>query len=139
MINSVSFAARKELYEKPNMDAPQAHQRPDANQTTTNQPKVEKKSNHKVAKTIAGIVATAAILAGAVVAGSKFGWFKPETLKKIMPKKILDLNMITQNKDVLKNGLAAIEKFGNTIADYATTKGTAVVDFFKNLVPKKTA
>lgn len=135
-VNSVSFNARN-LYDKPNTDAPQVHQRPQ--EPMANHPRYEepKKSSHKVLKTIAGLVATAAVAVGAVAIGSKMGWLKPDKIKSLIPEKILNADWAAAAKEPVKKGLAAIENFGNSVAENVNAGYDATIKFFENLIPKK--
>lgn len=142
MVNSVSFAAKTNIYDKPNLDAPQANQRPDNGPMANHPPKDEapkKKSSHKALKVIAGLVAAAAVAVGAIAVGSKQGWLQPDKFKKIIPNKLMNWEKVASMKEPFKNGLASVEKFGNTVADGVMSAGTTVVNFFKNLMPKKSA
>ena len=135
MVNGVSFAARG-IYDKTNLDAPQVHQRP--NSPMANHPRYEepKKSGHKFLKTLAALVATAAVAVGAVAIGSKMGWLKPDKIKSLVPKKLLDAEKLANFKAPVKNGIAAVEKFGNTVADKAISGYNTVYNFAKGLIDK---
>ena len=137
MVNSVSFGQRG-IYDKANLDAPQAHQKP--NQQMVNHPRYEepKKSNHKFLKTVAALVATAAVAVGAIAVGSKMGWLSPDKIKKIIPDKLLNAEKLASIKEPVKKGLAAVEKFGTTVADKATGYYNAAIAWGKNLFNKST-
>ena len=111
MVNSVSFGQRAGVFDKANVDAPQTYQRPAA------QPAAGKENkNHKTLKTVAGIAAAALAVAGLLVAGNKYGAFKPETIKKIIPDKVLNFEKLNFLKSPVKTALSHLDKAGEWIA-----------------------
>ena len=137
MLNSVSFGQRVDWNQKPNFDAPQAYTRP-VNPGLIDAPK-EKKGSNKVLKTIAGLALTAAAAIGLAAVGGKMGWFKPETIKKIIPDKLLNAEKLAKFKEPVKKGLEYVNKFGRDTAAWGIKKGRAVSQFVTGLFKKAPA
>ena len=130
MVNSVSFGQRAGVFDKANLDAPQTYQRPAV------QPAAGKENkNHKTLKTVAGIAAAAIAVAGLLVAGNKYGAFKPETIKKFIPDKILNAEKLNFLKSPVKTGLGYLNTAGEWIASNCVKAFNAV----KGLFTKKPA
>lgn len=120
MINSVSFAAKHGIYDKANVDAPQSHQKPQ--EPMANQPRYEepKKNNHSVLKTLGAIAAAAVVIAGGLAIASSKGLNKlnPESIKKIIPDKLLNWEKVAGWKEPVKKGIEAIDSFGAKANDF---------------------
>lgn len=132
MLNSVSFGQKMGIYDKANVDAPQANTRKDA--PMANHPRYEEpKKKHTALKVIAGLVAAAVATVGAIAIGSKMGWLSPDKIKKIIPNKLLNAEKLASLKEPVKNGLAAVEKFGNNVAERVNGAYESVINFGKGL------
>ena len=128
MVNSVSFGTKMGVFERPNIDAPQSYPRPVAPSATDKAPK-----KHKVLKTIAGIVATAAVVAGGLAAGSKFGIFKADKVAKLAEKlHIKDASWLQWAKEPAKKALSGLDTAGN----FVINKSTAVYNVTSEYVKK---
>lgn len=128
MVNSVSFGQRMGVFDKPNLDAPQTNVRPAVAPAAAPENK-----NHKTLKTIAGIAAAAVAVAGLLVAGNKYGAFKPETIKKFIPEKVLNFEKLNFLKSPVKTALSGLDKAGEWIAANCVKAYNAV----KNVFTKK--
>lgn len=126
MVNSVSFGKRMEVFEKPNLDAPQTNVRPAVNQPTV----APKNKNHSTLKTVAGVAAAAVAVAGLLVAGNKYGAFKPETIKKFIPDKVLNFDKLNFLKSPIKTALGGLDKAGEWIANNCVKAFNAVKGVF---------
>ena len=135
MISNVSFGS-KGLYDTVNVDAPQAHQKPQQPKADSPHFEEPKKSSHKALKVVAGLVAAAAVAVGAVAIGSQKGWITPDKIKKIIPNKLLNAEKLASWKEPVKKGIAAVESFGNTVAEKATNCFKSVGEFFKKAKPE---
>ncbi len=120
MINSVSFAAKHGIYDKANVDAPQSHQKPQ--EPMANHPRYAepKKKNHSVLKTLGAIAAAVVVIAGGLAIASNKGLNKlnPESIKKIIPDKLLNWKAIEGWKEPVKKGIEAIDSFGAKANDF---------------------
>lgn len=118
MLNSVSFVSRHNIYDKPNVDAPQSHQRPQ--EPMANHPRYEepKKKNHSFLKTLGAIASVAVVAVGALAIASKMGKINPETIKKAIPEKLLNWEKAADYKEPVKKGIEAVNEFGNKAGDF---------------------
>ena len=139
MVNSVSFGRKMEVFDKANLNAPQTYTRPSFAPSAPEKPS----SNHKVAKTVAKFVATAAVIAGALVLGHKTGAFDPAKIGKLLGK-VKDAKWLSFAKQPVKTALGAMDTAGKYIAEKSVAAKGAVVEyakkgyeFVKNLLPKK--
>ena len=139
MLNSVSFGTRMGIYDRANVDAPQAHTRPLAPAAPEKPAK-----KHKVLKTIAGVIATAAVIAGGLAAGSHFKIFDTAKVGKLLGK-VKDATWLQWAKEPAKAALKGLDTAGNAVL----TAGKSVygvaskyvkdgVEFVKGLFAKKT-
>ena len=124
MVNGVSFAATRGIYDKTNLDAPQANSR----QTTTTQPAVKPKKSHKTAKVIAGTLATVAVAATELALGSKFGVFDPAKVGKVLGG-LKDAKWLQWAKEPAKTALKGLDTAGNFVKEYAGKGYNAVVEY----------
>jgi len=131
MVNSVSFAASRGIYDRPNVDAPQANVRP------TVAPVAPKKKN-SAAKVILGTVAAVAVTAAALALGHKYkGAIKP------VLQKIGNVSFMKWAKNPAKTALKGLDKAGEWVtgkskfvADKAVEYGGKAVDYVKGLFHK---
>lgn len=112
-VSNVSFAQRFPYDQKPDLNAPQQFTRPDA---FGPQEEPKKKSN-KFLKTVVGLAVAAAVVAGAMVAGNKFGWF--------------DKLAQSAGKDWIKNSAEWLNNSGERIADFGMNCFNKVKGLFK--------
>lgn len=142
MVNSVSFGTRLSYDAKADINAPQKFARPAA---PTVAPEQKPANNHKVLKTIAGVVATAAVIAGGLAVGSKYGIFDPAKLGKLLGK-YKDASWLAGAKKPVKAVLGALDTAGkfvleNSKAAYGAVKeyGQKGIDWVKGLFSRKAA
>jgi len=149
MVNSVSFAARN-VYSKPDLDAPQANSRQAA--AMPPQPPVPPKKKHSAAKAILGTVAAVAVAATALALGSKYGAFDPAKVGKVLGG-LKDASWLKWAKEPAKKVLGGLNTAGNFVAEYAgkgvdlakdgyayvADKAVKGFEAVKNLFSKKTA
>ena len=114
MLNSVSFGTRMGIYDKANVDAPQAHTRPLAPAAPEKPAK-----KHKALKTIAGLVATAAVIAGGLAAGSHFKVFDTAKVGKLLGK-VKDASWLQWAKEPAKKALGAMDTAGKFVIEKST-------------------
>lgn len=133
MVNSVSFGQRTGVFDKATLDAPQKFQRPAMAPAAGKENK-----NHKTLKTVAGIAAAAIAVAGLLVAGNKYGAFKPETIKKFIPEKVLNFEKLNFLKSPVKTALSGLDKAGEWIASNCVKAFNAVKGIFSKK-PEATA
>lgn len=140
MLNSVSFGTRMGVFDKANVDAPQAHAKPVAPQAPEKPAK-----NHKTAKTIAKVVAAAVVIAGALAAGSHYKVFDPAKIGKAVGK-LKDVSWLQWAKEPAKKTLGGLDTAGKFIMEKSSAASKAVceyagkgVEWVKGLFTKKTA
>ncbi len=122
MLNSVSFGSNAGVFTTPDINKPQAHTRPAAQPQAA--PVEEPKKKGKAGKVILGLVATAAAVAGLLVAGNKTGVLK--NIGKYIPASIKDASWLQAAKEPVKKAVAGMDKAGGAIAEYAVKGYEAV-------------
>lgn len=126
MLNSVSFGSNAGVFDKPNITRPQSNTRPMDAVLPSNPPTPPKKKS-KAGKVILGLVATAAAVAGLLVAGNKTGVLK--NIGKYIPDSIKNASWLSKAKDPVKAAVAGMDKAGGAIAEYAVKGYEAVKGF----------
>ena len=126
MLNSVSFGSNAGVFDKPNTTRPQTFTRPAADSSQQVAPEAPKKKS-KAVKVILGLVATAAAVAGLLVAGNKTGVLK--NIGKYIPDSIKNASWLSKAKDPVKAAVAGMDKAGGAIAEYAVKGYEAVKGF----------
>ena len=128
MVNSVSFGTRMGIYDKPNLDAPQAYQRP---QAAPAQEAPAPKKSHKALKWIAGLVATAAVVAGGLALGKHFDVFNASKIAAKLPDAVKNNEtLIKYAKEPVKNIISGLDVAGKFVLDKGTTAWRAVKGLF---------
>lgn len=122
MINSVSFGSNAGVFTAPDINKQQAYTRPVAPAQTT--PVEEPKKKGGAGKVVLGLVATAAAVAGLLVAGNKTGVLK--NVGKYIPETIKNAKWLESAKEPVKKAIAGMDKAGGAIAEYAVKGYEAV-------------
>ena len=137
MVNGVSFGQKMGIYDRVNVDAPQTYTRP---QVAPHAPEAPKKKG-SVAKKILGAVVVAAAVAAGLAFGAKKGAFDPAKIADLT-KGFKDSKWISWAKKPVKAVLEYAQKGGEYVnrgVDYVVQNAGKVVDWAKNLFPKKAA
>lgn len=130
MLNSVSFGSSAGVFDKPNTTRPQTFVRPAESQPQAAPEAPKKKS--KTGKVILGLVATAAAVAGLLVAGNKTGVLKD--LGKYVPDAVKNASWLNWAKEPVKTAAAAMDGAGATIAKYAVDGYKAVKGYGESAI-----
>jgi len=137
MLSNVSFGTRMGVFDRANVDAPQTYARPIA-QPVAPQPK----KSGSVVKTVAKLVATAAVIAGALAAGTHYKAFDAAKIGKMMGS-MKDAAWLSAAKEPAKKALAGLDKAGQFVIDKSKSIYGVVsehvakgVEWAKNLVNK---
>ncbi len=128
MINNVSFGQKMGIYDRPNVDAPQAYQRP---QAAPQQPEVAPKKKHTAAKVIGGLAVLAAVVAG-LAYGAKNGKFDPAYIADLT-KSFKDSKYVSWAKPAAKtvlNGMKTAGDYINQGIAWVGDKCKPVIDYF---------
>ncbi len=129
MVNSVSFGTKMGIYDKPNFDAPQAHQRPQA-APAQEAPAAPKKS-HKVLKWVAGLAATAAVVAGGLALGKHFDIFNVGKIAQKLPDAVKNNELLAKYaKEPVKAVVNAFDTAGNFVLEHGKSAWAAVKGLF---------
>lgn len=122
MLNSVSFGSNAGVFDKPNMTRPQSFAKPAETQQPAAPEAPKKKS--KAGKIILGLVATAAAVAGLLVAGNKTGVLK--NVGKYVPDAVKNAGWLQWAKEPVKTAISGMDKAGGAIASTAVKGYNAV-------------
>lgn len=125
MLSNVSFGSNAGVFTKPDINKPQAHTKPAVQPQTA--PVEEPKKKSKAGKVILGLVATAAAVAGLLVAGNKTGVLK--NIGKYVPDSIKNASWLKWAKEPVKAAVSGMDKAGGAIAEYAVKGYEAVKGF----------
>lgn len=137
MVNGVSFGQRVGIYDRVNVDAPQAHQRP---QFAPQAPEAPKKKGSFLKKAI-GAVCVVAAAAAALAFGAKKGAFDPAKIAELT-KGFKDASWISWAKKPAKAILGYAQKGGEYVnkgVEYVSQNAGKLFESVKGFFSKKTA
>lgn len=134
MVNGVSFGQKMGVFDSAAdvMNKPQSYTKPNAADVKGDSVDIsgkEPKKKHTVAKVIGGLVATAAVVGGLLVAGNKTGFLKE--IGKHIPDSIKNCEKLGGLKEPAKKMFAGMDKAGEWLVSKGKVVADAVTGLFK--------
>ncbi len=134
MVNSVSFGQKMGVFDSAAdvMNKPQSYVKPNATDVKGDSVDIsgkEPKKKHTAAKVIGGLVATAAVVAGLLVAGNKTGFLKD--IGKYIPDSIKNCEKLGGLKEPAKKMFGALDGAGEWLVSKGKVAMDAVTGLFK--------
>lgn len=134
MVNSVSFGQKMGVFDSAAdvMNKPQSYAKPNATDVKGDSVDIsgkEPKKKNTAAKVIGGLVATAAVVAGLLVAGNKTGFLKD--IGKYIPDSIKNCEKLGGLKEPAKKMFGALDGAGEWLVSKGKVAMDAVTGLFK--------